>query len=352
MKTAQELYTSLCQSYTEKSGREIAEYSDIAVRLYAFAAELESLYCYLDWSRAQCFPQTASGSYLDLFGEMRCIFRKAARAAEGEVSFSRSSGAGTLRVPSGTVLLSKSGLHFRTTQEAVFAEGELTASSSAVCCEVGTQGNVTAGTVVCFSAYPQGVTACRNLTAFSGGCDAETDESYRARLLADYKSSAGLPNAAFYESFVMAYDDVAACKVIPRMNGIGTVGIAVELCGGESDAARLNEIAAALQRVREVATDVTVFAPERVNVSYSIALTPAAGVSFSEASLAAEAAIRAYFDGNLLGKTVYLTKLGALIEATGLVETYHFDESCRDCAVTQTQRLWLEELTLTEGETE
>lgn len=348
MKTINELYEALCRTYAEQSGREVAAHSDISVRLYAFAAELQSLYCYLDWSRAQCFPQTATGSYLDCFGEMRNLPRKQAAAAVGTVRFTRGTGDGTLTVPTGTVLLTQKGLHFVTTQDAVFAEGECSASCSAACCTKGSKGNVAAGAVCCFSTYPQGVSACRNPTAFLGGRDTEEDESYRTRLLADYRRSAGLANAAFYESFVTAFDGVTACRVAPRVNGVGTVGVVVETEGGSTNSALLEKIRTALQSAREVATQVMVSAPERVSVSYTVTLKPKTGISFSEAAQAAEAAIRAYFDGNLLGKPIYLTKLGSLIEATGLVETYHFDASCSDLVCTAFQRPWLEDIFLSE----
>ena len=39
--------------------------ADLAVRLYAAAAQIQTLYAYSDWAVNQSFPQTATGEYLD-----------------------------------------------------------------------------------------------------------------------------------------------------------------------------------------------------------------------------------------------------------------------------------------------
>lgn len=80
MKTAEEIYRSMLAVYEEKTGFAMHDASDLAVRLYAAAAELESLYAYSDWALTQSFPQTASGEYLDYHGTLRGLSRRRAPA--------------------------------------------------------------------------------------------------------------------------------------------------------------------------------------------------------------------------------------------------------------------------------
>lgn len=60
MKTAEELYQEMTEVFAQQTGME-AVAGEAAVRLYALAAQVYGLYAELDWTRKQCFPQTATG---------------------------------------------------------------------------------------------------------------------------------------------------------------------------------------------------------------------------------------------------------------------------------------------------
>ena len=49
---------------------------------------------------------------------------------------------------------------------------------------------------------PIGVVQCTNPAAFSGGCDAESDEALRGRVLASYQRLPNGANAAYYLSLI------------------------------------------------------------------------------------------------------------------------------------------------------
>ena len=61
MKEVSELYRQMLDVFTEKTGFSMDDSADLAVRLYAAAAQLQTLYIYADWALAQSFPQTAEG---------------------------------------------------------------------------------------------------------------------------------------------------------------------------------------------------------------------------------------------------------------------------------------------------
>ena len=83
MKEAAQIYEQMLQIFEEKTGFRMEDTADLAVRLYAAAAQIETLYAYADWALVQSFPQTATGKYLDYHAELRGIKRQAGKKAAG-----------------------------------------------------------------------------------------------------------------------------------------------------------------------------------------------------------------------------------------------------------------------------
>ena len=93
MKEWTEIYEQMRGTFAQRAGFVPSEGCDSAVRLYALAAELQSLLMQADWVLDQSFPQTAQGMYLDYHAETRGITRAAAEKAVG-----RARGIGTVNV--------------------------------------------------------------------------------------------------------------------------------------------------------------------------------------------------------------------------------------------------------------
>ena len=83
MKEWTEIYEQMRGTFAQRAGFVPSEGCDSAVRLYALAAELQSLLMQADWVLDQSFPQTAQGTYLDYHAETRGITRAAAEKAVG-----------------------------------------------------------------------------------------------------------------------------------------------------------------------------------------------------------------------------------------------------------------------------
>ena len=75
MKEWTEIYEQMRGTFAQRAGFVPSEGCDSAVRLYALAAELQSLLMQADWVLDQSFPQTAQGMYLDYHAETRGITR-------------------------------------------------------------------------------------------------------------------------------------------------------------------------------------------------------------------------------------------------------------------------------------
>jgi len=350
MKEAREIFSEMLTIFEEKTGMTMTESADLAVRLYAAAAELESLYGYCDWALRQSFPQTATGEYLDKHAQMRFLSRKQGEKARGSVTFYLSEmQTEDVIVPAGTVVTTASLVRFQTLEDAVIGAGSLSAQAPAEAEEAGAHGNVPAGMVTKMPQMPVSVTGCENPAAFTGGADGESDETLRQRVLDSYKRLPNGANAAFYESLVLQHEDVSAVKVLPRRRGAGTVDIVAAGKLGIPSAALLSELKKEIDRYRELAVDVQVLAPDAIPVSVHLTVWPREGVTEEEAYTAATAAVGSFFDGALLGKSVYLAELGSRVFATGKVKNYTITSPQEDVLCGETELPILSELTVTEG---
>ena len=331
MRTTEEIYQEMLEEFSRRAGYLPGESCDLAVRMYAVAAQVEALYAQAEWVMAQSFPQTAAGLYLDYHGQTRGITRAGAVAAEGVLRFSVDTPViQDLTIPQGTVCMTAGGLGFATTREGVLEAGELEVDIPAAAQEPGSQGNVGPDLVILMAAPPAGILRCTNPGAFAGGADEEGDESLRQRILDSYQRLPNGANAAFYEQTALSFPGVAAAAAVGRARGIGTVDVYVSTTAGIPDEALLEQIGQALQEKREIAVDVEVLAPEENQVDVAATVVPAEGFTGEEACQAAEDALRAYFTGGLLGRGVTLAELGNLLYGLDSVSNYAFTAPAAD----------------------
>ena len=349
MKEWTEIYEQLRGTFAQRAGFVPSEGCDSAVRLYALAAELQSLLMQADWVLDQSFPQTAQGMYLDYHAETRGITRGAAEKAVGTLHFAAADKVtAACPIEKGTVCMTAEGVRFETTEDAAIAVGSQWVDVPAQAAEAGAGGNVIAGTVTLLSAMPVGVVQCTNPAAFSGGCDAESDEALRGRVLASYQRLPNGANAAYYEQEAMRYPGVAAAKAVGRARGIGTVNVVIATHAGVPDAALLAAVETDLQKKREIAVDVKVLAPAVETVAVTAALKAAPGYTFAEAKAGAQSALEALFTGELLGKSVTTARLLTLLCGVEGVENVHLTAPAADVAVGSTELPMLGTVTISE----
>ena len=349
MKEWTEIYEQMRGTFAQRAGFVPSEGCDSAVRLYALAAELQSLLMQADWVLDQSFPQTAQGMYLDYHAETRGITRAAAEKAVGTLRFAAADKVtAACPIEKGTVCMTAEGVRFETTKKAVLLKGETYVDVPASAVEAGASGNAIAGAIHLMSVYPVGITQCTNPEAFSGGSDEESDEKLRERVLASYKRLPNGANAAFYEQEAMSFPNVAAAKAVGRARGIGTVDVYVSTHAGAPDEKLLGEIEAVLQKKREIAVDVEVKAPTEKTVNMSAELTAEQGWTMQEITDAATAALQAYFTGERLGEAVYTAKLASILYGVEGVKNCHLLTPSADVSVSATELPVLGTVTITE----
>ena len=349
MKEWTEIYEQLRGTFAQRAGFVPSEGCDSAVRLYALAAELQSLLMQADWVLDQSFPQTAQGTYLDYHAETRGITRGAAEKAAGVIRFAAADKVtAACPIEKGTVCMTAEGVRFETTEDAAIAVGSQWVDVPAQAVEAGAGGNVIAGTVTLLSAMPVGVVQCTNPAAFSGGCDAESDEALRGRVLASYQRLPNGANAAYYEQEAMRYPGVAAAKAVGRARGIGTVNVVIATHAGVPDAALLAAVETDLQKKREIAVDVAVKVPTEKSIDVAAELEAEQGWTMREITDAAQEALQAYFTGERLGEPVYRAKLASILYGVPGVKNYHLLAPAADVPAGATELPVLGKVTLTE----
>ena len=347
MKTADEIYSEMKALFAQRSGRELSDDCDMAVRMYAAAAQAEAIYIYNNYVQRQCFPQTAEGEFLDRHAQMRGLSRNPAAKAVGTVRFFTGEAAETdIAIPSGTVCMTAAEVYFVTTQSAVIPAGNLYADAAAQAEKAGAGGNVEAGAVAYMSAAPVGVSSCRNMAAFTGGADAEDDEALRLRVVSSFKRLPNGANKAYYEKEALAVPGVGAVSVIPKNRGAGTVDIILASEEGTPSTELIAAVSGKLNASREICVDIQVSAPEAVIVNVAAAVDVEDGYAFSEVKTAVEAALSAYFNGKLLGKNVTLAKLGNIIFGVEGVRNYAVSAPEADVAVTESQLPVMDAITI------
>lgn len=284
----------------------------MSLRLYAVACEVYALETQADFVSRQSFPQTASREHLDYHAEVRGLSRGVAEKAKGTLRFAASEARETdLTISKGVSCVTQTGLEFVTTEQGVIPAGETWCEVSAEASEEGASGNSPAGSVCYFKLAPVGVTAVTNIAAFTGGCDAEGDDSLRARVLSSYKLLPNGANAAYYVSRVLDVDGVAAVCVLPKERGVGTVDVVFSCEGGVPGGELIESVFGMLQTEREICVDVLVRAPETRSVDVSIYVAVEDEYDFNTVADAVKTAISSLFGGERLGKSVYRAAIAA-----------------------------------------
>ncbi|MBK5244283.1 MAG: baseplate J/gp47 family protein [Eubacteriaceae bacterium] len=188
------------------------------------------------WSLAEtvyysAFKDTATGFALDNTGQYIGIRRKPADYSTGIVTFNGTPG--TI-IPVNFVIACND-IQFWTLQPATIG-GTGNIDVNIKCIELGTLGNVTAGTITTIVNPLTGVTSVTNALSFTGGEEVETDTDFRTR----YDNSiamGGSSTTASIEASLLTLDDVIDADVTENdtltvVDGIPPKSISTFIYGG------------------------------------------------------------------------------------------------------------------------
>lgn len=332
IKTAAEIYSEMKEEFERETGLLMNDGCDMSIRMYALAAQLYSLWVQAGWLQNQCFPQTATGTYLDRHAEVRGLRRRDAAQAAGVIRFAvNKATAVELTIAEGTVCSTPAGVEFRTTEAAVLPAGSLSVDVPVCAVKAGVSGNVPAGSIVSMVHAPVGISTCINPERFSGGVDAESDAELRSRVLLSYKRLPNGANAAYYEAQAMEVEGVAAVVVLPKNRGIGTVDVVIVSENGVAEDALVQAVQDRLDARREICVDLKVSAPTTVTVDVAVKIA-VGDQPFETVRAAVEQAVLDFFNGRLLGRGLLIAQLGNCIFQVKGVENYSLLAPAADIA--------------------
>lgn len=188
----------------------------------AVAGQGHLLHTYLNWIARQAIPDTADAENLDNWGGVWGVTRAPAAKAVGNVTFTGSNGA---VVPTGTELLRSDGVLYITTADVTISGGSATAAVEAQI--GGTNGNAAIGVSLSLVSPIASVNSAATVaaTAIDGGVDIETDDSYRARIIARIQAPPHGGAKSDYEQWALAVPGVTRAWVYPNELGAGSVTV-------------------------------------------------------------------------------------------------------------------------------
>lgn len=330
----EEIYARMASQYEQMAGFRPDDASDAGIRLKVLAGEIYTALCAVEAMRDDSFPQTAAGACLDLHAGERGLTRKPAVCAQGTLTFTRGTALTyDVSVPKGTVCASSgAAVEFETTEAAVLEAGALSVTVPAQAVVGGRAHNAAVNAVDTLVTPPAGIEGVHNAAPFTGGADAESDAQLRARLLSCY---AVLPNGANSETYrraALGVPGVRSVNVVPRVSGLGTIGVYLYGDGTPVSADTVAAVQAVLDALREISVNVTVAAAEPTQVDTVLYITPKNGCTFGEAKALCEAAVGAYFDSLSVGDPYVLAAVTAAVMQTGAVKNCTLPLSAEDHA--------------------
>lgn len=270
---------------------------------------------------ADQFVDTASGDALDALATDRfALSRKAASAAVGSLTFTRSAGVptGVINIAMGTVCKAEvdgDEVTFTTDISTQIPDGDSTVDVSATCTETGSAGNVAAGVideVVSVVADDPDITVT-NAARFTGGAAEETDPRFRDRIRR-YYTTLRRGTVAALEAGALT---VAGCEfaVVDESHMAPDDGGYVSVFIGDPDARASDELVDLVQTEledwRAAGIWVVVDACEREEIALAVTISVLRGSDLSTIRDDVEENILAYIDALGPGATLRLARVQA-----------------------------------------
>jgi uncharacterized phage protein gp47/JayE len=269
---------------------------------------------------------TSSGTDLDTWVNDFGVWRLAAVAASGQVTFSRFTPSQQALVPVGATIQTGDGsqqfaVTLDTTNPAyssslagyVLAAGVASINIPVAATTAGTGGNVSAGQINTLTQAVPGVDTVSNSAAFTNGVDAESDAALRIRFIAWVASLSKATKGAIGYAITSLKQGVTYALVENQQyNGTTDYGyfyVVVDDGTGAPGSTFLSNVANAIDAVRGFSIRFGVFAPVVVTANFGMTITTAAGYDHAAVIALVVTALRNYINALQLGQTLTYSRL-------------------------------------------
>lgn len=310
------ILSGMKEKYTELSGNEIPEGSDIDIRMKVLAGEIFNSKMNLEFIKRQMFASTAEGSYLDIHARDRGLGRIDAVKSRGEVTFSvNTAREEAIVIPQGTIVgtSGENCVRFLTDNPATLAAGAMSVTVPCTAESGGLEGNVAARAVDIMITNIIGIDSVSNQYRFTGGADAEGDEALRNRVLNTYVSVSNGTNAAYYKKLAESVDGVKSANVVSRARGAGTIDVYIGGYNEQVSSAKRAEVQSLLDEQRELNVNILVSAATAAYLSFGFYIMIKDGYNFDDVSALVRSAVDAYINSLGVGGDVVESHLGRTI---------------------------------------
>lgn len=326
MNSYDDILNSMVKKYEELSNVTLNEQSDIMLRLKVLCGELYNSLEALEFVKRQMFVQSASGEYIDKHALSRGIYRKEAKKAKGEVTFSLDfESENDIVIEKGTVVSTagENAASYVTDTTVTLYAGSRNVTVPVTAVSGGADYNVVANTVVVMVTPCGAVSKVTNQKAIKGGTDRESDDELRERVLYSYRDISNGTNAVYYKRLAQSVNGVYSASVVAGERGAGTLN--VYLCGKRNspiNSSIIEQVQALLNENRELNVDIEVLYAKKLSVSYDINLQVKDGYDFDSVKEELYDKISSYIESLGVGKEALLCEIGELIYHTQGVKNY------------------------------
>jgi uncharacterized phage protein gp47/JayE len=236
---------------------------------------------------------TAEGEFLDRRAQDFNEIRNPATASVGSLCFTGEPGA---VIPIGTEVLYGTLVFETTSAGRITAEGICDVGGK--CQMVGPSGNVESGSITVLRTAIDGIKSVTNPAPFSGGAAAESDDSFRSRILEKIRRPITSGNRNHYIYWAKQVSGVGAAKCLgAEVCGAGKVKvILLSDHYAAPDKVILDKVAAHIEDERTVGADVTVVAATPKPVGVAVSVKVASGYNIVDIRQNVQAAIQEYID--------------------------------------------------------
>ena len=312
---------------TEAEGRAftLGPASPHRMELYAAAAQIYQAMQYIDRQGKQNLLKYSYGAFLDNLALWKGPVRNLAAPAVTTLRFTLSAPrASAISIPAGTRVSMSGELYFGTDAYAEIPPGSLTVDVAATCTTAGAAGNgFLPGELSTLVDPVPYLASVRNITATSGGADAETDEEFRERIyLAPGAYSTAGPEDS-YRYHAMSYSPAVGDVKVVSDEAAGKVDVVFVLADGSAPGPEMiegMEEYLSARKLRPMTDLVRVSAPEEepytIEAAYWINRSEAAqAVAIQQAVTAAVERYKVW--QRALGRDINPSKLHELMMAAG-----------------------------------
>jgi uncharacterized phage protein gp47/JayE len=308
--------------FFQNAGSKLSDFTPTSILgqiLSAIASVIDEIYFSIQNAQNQAYVTTATDVGLDNKGADLSVPRKQATAAQWYFTFGKNQASyQQISIPAGTVVttLPQAGVDsvtFTTDVNTSLPIGTQTVVVSATCQTVGSVGNISANTPLLIGSAVPGIDTVQltSLTNGTYGTDIESDDAYRARLLAAPASKAQ-GTIPWYQGTALGVTGVSSVKVVPQSRGAGTVDLYIV---GTNNAipstALISQVQTAIDNGRIITDDAKVFAPTTYTVDEIINIKVAAEYDLNQTATNVQTAITNYINGLGIGGGT----IGALYQA-------------------------------------